>query len=116
MFVESDRRAAEAIERNLVTAGLHATVRVQDVFGFLGTATQHFDIIFADPPYEQTAAGEQFTDLLLRDKAIAKLLAVNGLFVLEKSPQERLPPHPQWGVLRARKYGATEVLFLAHAS
>jgi hypothetical protein len=40
------------------------------------------------------------------------LLEANGVFVLEKRPEENLPPIPLWHVVRAKKYGATEVLFL----
>ena len=112
VFVESSPASAKAIERNLATAKAQGKVRVQDAFEFLKHVTQYFDIIFADPPYERTVAGESFTELLLNNEAIPRLLAGDGIFVLEKRPQEELPPHPNWSVRRARKYGATEVLFL----
>lgn len=115
IFVESNREAASAIERNVAIARVKAQVRIQDVFEFLQHGTAQFDIVFADPPYERAAAGKSFTDLLLNDSAIPKLLAAGGVFVLEKRPGELLPAHPTWNLLRARKYGATEVLFLAVA-
>jgi len=34
---------------------------------------------------------------------------------LEKSPGERLPEMELWNVVRAKTYGATEVLFLRRA-
>lgn len=111
IFVESNRNAARAIERNLVTAQVDGRVRVGDVFEFLKRATQQFDIIFADPPYERAPGGEKFTDLLLNNEQLPFLLAPCGLFVLEKRPSENLPEHPRWKVVRARKYGATEVIF-----
>jgi len=112
IFVESNRASARAIERNLAIAKSQGKVRVQDAFEFLKHVTQHFDIIFADPPYERTAAGKTFTELLLNDETIPHMLADDGMFVLEKRPQEKLPSHPNWSIRRARKYGATEVLFL----
>jgi len=48
----------------------------------------------------------------LNNEIIPRVLTVDGVFVLEKRPQEKLPPHSGWSVGRARKYGATEVLFL----
>jgi 16S rRNA (guanine966-N2)-methyltransferase len=115
LFVESSRAAAIAIERNAATAGLAASVRVQDVFDFLRHARGKFDIIFADPPYELTAKGESYTGLLVSDQRIPPLLATEGVFVVEKRPEKCAPAHPSWSLLRARKYGATEVLFLTHA-
>jgi len=41
------------------------------------------------------------------------LLDPNGLFVLEKHPGERIPATKLWNIVRARKYGATEVVFLS---
>jgi len=112
IFVESNRASAKAIERNLATAKSEGKVRVQDAFEFLKHVNQQFDIIFADPPYERAAASQTFTELLLNNEIIPRVLANDGIFVLEKRPQEKLPPHPNWSVRRARKYGATEVLFL----
>lgn len=116
IFVESNRDAVSAIERNIMAAHLTAKVRQQEVFDFLRRAHGEFDIIFADPPYERTANGESFTDLLLNDRPISRLLATSGVFVLEKRPGEISLAPPNWNLSRARRYGATEVLFLTHAS
>ncbi len=116
VFIESNSQAARAIERNVATTGMTAKVRAQDVWEFLRKADAEFDLIFADPPYERTAAEESFTDLLLNNAAVPHLLVPHGIFVLEKRPEECLPAHPRWDLLRARKYGATEVLFLTHES
>jgi 16S rRNA (guanine966-N2)-methyltransferase len=115
LFVESNREAAGAIERNIVAARLTANVRRQDVFEFLRHARGEFDVIFADPPYERTAKGESFIDLLLNNRAVLRLLAAGGVFVLEKRPDELVTVTPNWTPLRWRRYGATEVLFLTHA-
>ena len=114
VFVESNRNAALAIERNLEIAGVTGRVHVQDVFDFLKYATGNFDIIFADPPYEAASGDKAYTNLLLNNPRIPALLARPGVFVLEKRPGERLPQHPQWKITRARRYGATEVIFAAH--
>jgi len=111
VFVESNRNAARAIERNLAIAGVTGRLRVRDVFAYLKYATGPFDIIFADPPYEAGPEAKTFTDLLLNNPRIPLLLVPDGVFVLEKRPGEKLPEHPHWKVVRARHYGATEVIF-----
>ena len=117
LFVEKNVDAIAAIERNLARTKLEGQIRRQDVFTFLrSTKTREpFEIIFADPPYEKTKSGGEFTALLLEDRQLAEMLAVTGTFVLEKRPAERMPPAPFWNVTRARAYGATEVLFLQRA-
>ncbi len=117
VFVENKREAVFAIEQNFIRTKLRGRVRRGDVFAFLEASRPNecFDIIFADPPYEKIKSGGEFTRSLLANEKLASLLAPSGVFVLEKRPAEELPPHPRWKILRARKYGATEVLVLQHA-
>jgi 16S rRNA (guanine966-N2)-methyltransferase len=114
MFVESDRHAVAAIERNLAKTGLSGRARTQDVFDFLShssTAEPH-DLIFADPPYAKSKLGDAFTKLLLRNDRLPVRLTNDGIFVLEKRPAERLPTTDFWAVVRRKTYGATETIFL----
>ncbi|PYJ50716.1 MAG: 16S rRNA (guanine(966)-N(2))-methyltransferase RsmD [Verrucomicrobia bacterium] len=114
LFVEEDRQSTEAIEKNLAKTKLGGRVRRQEVFEFLrrSSGLERFQIIFADPPYEKTKSGEHFTEKLLTNKELARLLEFDGVFVLEKRPAEQTPATKFWDIVRARKYGATEVLFL----
>ena len=115
VFVEADAQTKEVIERNLAKTKLKGRVRNQDVFHFLqralGTAT--FQIIFADPPYEETKHGGGYTERLVTNEALPRLLEPGGMFVLEKRPDETLPEMKRWRVVRRKTYGATEVLFLS---
>jgi 16S rRNA (guanine966-N2)-methyltransferase len=115
LFVEEDRQLTDAIEKNLAKTKLDGHVRRQEVFEFLrrSTGTERFQIIFADPPYEKTSSGERFIEKLLKSEALAQLLEPNGVFVLEKRPTEQTPVTTLWDIVRARKYGSTEVLFLS---
>jgi 16S rRNA (guanine966-N2)-methyltransferase len=114
VFVEQDRQAIAAIEKNLAKTRLKGSVRQANVFAFLRRAASNekFQIIFTDPPYEKTKSGERFTEKLLSDEALPQLLEPNGIFVLEKRPNETLPETRRWRVIRQKIYGATEVLFL----
>jgi len=118
VFVEEDRQSVENIERNLAKTKLKGRVRQQDVFEFLRHASgaEMFDIIFADPPYEKTKDGERYTEKLLANEALVRLLGPDGIFVLEKRPDESLSEMRHWRLLRRKTYGATEVLFLSGIS
>lgn len=117
LFVDQDSAAIAVIERNLARTKLEGRVRKQDVFAFLRSAQtrEPFRIVLADPPYEKTKSGGEFTRLLLQDAQLADLLEPSGIFVLEKRPSEQMPPMALWNVTRARAYGSTEVLFLQRA-
>ena len=115
LFVEEDRQSIATIEKNLQKSRLEGSVRQQEVFEFLKrtNAAAQFRIIFADPPYGQTKSGERFTEKLLTNETLPQLLEPDGVFVLEKRPEENLPLTTFWNVARKKKYGATEVLFLS---
>jgi 16S rRNA (guanine966-N2)-methyltransferase len=115
VFVEEHAQSAEIVEGNLAKTKLHGRVRQQDVFNFLrhASSAETFHIIFADPPYERTKSGEAFTEKLLGDEALPRLLGPNGIFVLEKRPGETLLEIKRWRSIRQKTYGATEVLFLS---
>jgi 16S rRNA (guanine966-N2)-methyltransferase len=117
LFVEEETSAIAAIERNLARTKLEGQVRKQDVFTFLSSAqiAEPFRVIFADPPYDKTKSGEQFTKLLLDSVELVRMLEPAGVFVLEKRPEEQMPATPLWKISRDRRYGATEVLFLQPA-
>lgn len=114
VFVDHNRAAVQVIERNLARAKFSGVVRQHEVFAFLRSAKfqQPFRFIFADPPYDKSGSGAAYTDLLLTNETIPTLLETAGVFVLEKRPEESLIETPFWDVTRAKKYGATEVLFL----
>ena len=116
LFVDEDRQSITAIEKNLLKTGFKGRVRQQDVFSFLKNSrvpAEKFRIVFADPPYEKMKSGEHFTEKLLHDQNLPLLLEPDGIFVLEKKPGETLPELESWRLLRQKKYGATEVLFLS---
>jgi 16S rRNA (guanine966-N2)-methyltransferase len=117
LFVEEDRQSIAAIEKNLAKTKLSGRIRQEEVFEFLQRSglAEKFRIIFADPPYEKMKSGERFTEKLLANAALAQLLESGGVFVLEKRSAERIPETELWNVIRAKTYGATEVLFLRHA-
>jgi len=117
VFVDIDRQAVDAIQQNLIKAKLEGKTRQQDVFQILqhSGSLGKFDLIFADPPYEQMVSGEKYTDKLTSDPSLLQLLDEDGVFVLEKRPEEKVPEMPLWNLIRQKKYGATEVLFLSTA-
>ena len=56
VFVERDRAALAALERNLEATGAPGEVRRQDVARFLARPEGTFDLVFCDPPYDGAPA------------------------------------------------------------
>src|SRR3989442_3403003 len=101
-FVDHDREAVAAIERNLAKTKFDGRVLKRDVFDFLRrpVSTQRFDLIFADPPYERTRDDRSFTDLLLKSEELVHLIEPSGTFVVEKRPSEQISETELWRVVR----------------
>ena len=118
VFVEENRQSVKVLEKNLTKTKLKGRIRNQDVFDFLRKASnsESYQIIFADPPYEKTKHGERYTETLLDNEALPRLLEPGGMFVLEKRPDETVAEMKLWRVIRKRTYGATEVLFLSQSA
>ena len=121
-FVERDRRAAECIRKNLAATRLagQAEVICLDALAYLqriGDGGPVRDLIFADPPYTTGDQQEDFAAKLLESPSLVRALASAGLFVLEKSPRPQLRLETNgWTVVRQKRYGTTEVVFLRRAT
>ena len=95
VFVDDDRKAADAIRTNLSTTGLsdQGRVIVHDVVTWARSAPE-LDVVFADPPY----AFDEWS-------ALGSLRA--QLFVAESDREVELGG--RWGILRSKRYGGTVV-------
>ena len=122
VFVESNRACTEAIRANIERCGFLnmplAGDAVQDVemidcpaeraLRLLGHKGERFDVIFADPPYEQSQAGEALR--LIRSLL---LLAEGGVVVVQHGSREDIPAAREgFRVDDERRYGETQLSFL----
>jgi len=83
-FVENDYKIMEKIKKNaLLLEGPSYNFIVDNVFSFIQSTKNRFDLIFADPPYEKY-------DLSLLIKKIPTLLNTNGKFILECTKNQNL--------------------------
>ncbi len=117
-FVDRSRFCVEAIHKNLAKTRLeeHARVIKADAFKFLQKARPEegiFDIIFADPPYEERSGGAGSGSLAKRTLQLisaANILARGALVIIEHSSRRELPS--QEGVLSLWKdghYGSSRI-------
>jgi len=108
-FVERERRALEALRRNIAAVGLgDTTVIAADVLRAVrdgALAGAPFDLVLLDPPY---ALSEDLVGGLLHD--LVPLLTDDATVVLERSAAA---PEPDWPMsLRPgepRRYGSTRL-------
>jgi len=115
-FVESNRRAAAVLRRNVEALGLGGPsgsavqVSVADVPMVLrGGADQLYDVVLADPPY---ALDDGAVSAVLSALVSGDWLAPAALVVVER-PARALPPAWPDGVveLTNRRYGDTAVYY-----
>jgi 16S rRNA (guanine966-N2)-methyltransferase len=114
VFVEKDLRLVEAIRENLHLLGFEGQGEViaagaEQGLRHLGKRGEKFDILFADPPYE-----EEFLSEILRSLEGAGLLAENGMIVLQHSVREDLKASLTQALVMTdqRRYGDTLLSFL----
>ena len=102
VFVERDRDAARAIERNLDKLRLHGTVLRQDALAVLAGERRKYDLVFVDPPYDM------YTDLEPQlARYLPAVLAVDGVVVVETDA--RVEPGLPLEQRTSRKYGSVRV-------
>jgi 16S rRNA (guanine966-N2)-methyltransferase len=114
ILVDSDRKACACIEQNLQKTRLTASVICSDVFRFLKTqlAINIADVIFADPPYAKKPGDTDYASELLRHESLPRMLQTDGILVLEVATAWRCPPLESWELIKRKRYGSTEVVYL----
>lgn len=115
LFVESDRRAAAVLRRNVDSLGLPgAVVRAAPAATVLaGPAERAYDLVLVDPPYEVPDAEVAGW---LTAAAAHGWLAGGAVVVVERSARGgSFPWPPPLRVLRERRYGET-ILFLGEVA
>jgi 16S rRNA (guanine966-N2)-methyltransferase len=102
VFVERDRAALAALDRNLEATGAPGAVRRQDVTRFLARPEGAFDLVFCDPPYDVAPAA---ADALA--EALPAITADNARVVTESDKRNPLLlPLP---LVVERAYGDTRI-------
>ena len=111
--VEADRDHAAFTRQCLEKIGVKECSLIRgDVFRFLKSSRQQYDIIFADPPYALKEL-PQIPDLILRNGAPGSqpLLKPDGILVFEHGKQYDFSSHPWF--IDHRAYGSVNFTLFA---
>jgi len=110
-FVENDRDACRAINRNLDKLGLDATVLCQDALTALradARAGTRYDLVLVDPPYRRFSSLQK---PLIRH--LPEVLAPEGVLLVETAAAEE-PDLPALAVRTSRRYGSARLTLFEH--
>jgi len=110
LFVEQNPRAAEALRKNLLTLNYSFPVLTNPVESWLPQSTALFDLIFLDPPYDQTGAELSCWKVV---QGIERLLAPGGRIIWEHHLSSKWTPEEPLQQVWHRTYGRSAVSFLA---
>ena len=104
-FIERDRIAQKIIENNIEKLGVSDKTQLikAPVGAWEATATTEYDIIFADPPYNNLQLSTVFR--------LQKLLKPNGLMVLSYTGRGEVPTDLGVVVVDNRRYGDAVLSF-----
>jgi 16S rRNA (guanine966-N2)-methyltransferase len=114
VFVENSRSAEKRIQRALAQYHLEERAMLfrEDVEHFLHSThrwEEPFDLIFADPPYEAVSPGP-LLDAVLE----SRLLADDGILIIEHSKRHAPPEVPLLMLRKSRVFGDTTVSIWDH--
>lgn len=101
-FVEVNKAHLKVIEDNLKKARLYESAELfkRDVYSYLKSCRQKYDIIFMDPPYEKNMSAEA-VKLIIENK----LLKEKALIISERSEAEEVEEFAELNIIKNKKYG-----------
>lgn len=107
VFVEADRAAIKAIEANVATLKSADRVSVRGMSATALPASEPFDLVFADPPY-QPGSGT----VVAAAVAKAGWLVAGGWMAVETHKGEAVTPPEGWEIDSERDVGRARITLL----
>jgi 16S rRNA (guanine(966)-N(2))-methyltransferase RsmD len=115
VLVEVLKDRARDIERAVpekfadTTNAVVLSLELRRAVAWLVKRQRFFDIVFADPPYN-----EGWGETLLHTKNLEKIMTQEGVLVVEHASREALDIPVPWSVTDVRAYGETTLTFLQY--
>lgn len=105
--IEKNKKNVDFIHRIVEQLGIeNLTVMKKDVFKYIASTNEQYDLIFADPPYGMEGI-ETISKLIMENNLLKK----GGYFILEHSKETIIPESRQ--LIEQRKYGHVNFSFFA---
>ena len=105
VFVESGRKALQALRTNLDTLGIEAVVRSADVLTWDASVDGPFDVVFCDPPWPMQAS--VVAEVLER---LAPDLTGDALVVVTRRSSDPTPEPVGYRIDDERRLGGTRII------
>jgi len=106
-FVEIDRAALKAIDANVTALGAAARISMRAMSAAALPASQPYDIVFADPPYE-SGSGTAVAEAVAK----AAWLASGGWMAIETQRGDVVTPPAGWQAAAERDVGRARLTLL----
>lgn len=105
VFVENGRRALFALEDNIEAVGLGGKVMKTTVKSFLDRGQGGFDLVFMDPPWDQS------TSVMNQEMVLLDPLVEPGATVIVSRRHTDPDPRPpqNWHLATEKRYGDTKI-------
>lgn len=109
VIVEKSPLALRCVEQNIQHCRLQEQVTAQrgDALAYLARSPQSFDVIFVDPPFDQT----HYYGEVMEKVANSSVLATDGLLVLEHRSREPVAAASGFELHDQRAYGKNALSF-----
>ncbi|TDX52188.1 16S rRNA (guanine(966)-N(2))-methyltransferase RsmD [Orenia marismortui] len=110
VFVEKDRRNIKVIKDNLNLVDYEKISQIinNDVLRALPILNGEFDLIFMDPPYEET---ELYTNTLNKIKSY-NLLSDKGIIIIEYDAKDKIEIPEGYSIIKEKRYGKAGIILV----
>ena len=105
VFVESSRKALDALRSNLVSLGIEAEVVAAPVERYVGATAARFDLVFCDPPWSMSSV-----DLGMILSAIVPTLEPDATVVTTRKTGDDVPEVEGLRIADVRSHGDTTIV------
>ncbi len=108
-MVDMADKAIKTIKRNVEKLGCSDQCRIarKRVSSYLAGCTDHFDLIFLDPPYQKNLVNRT-VELIVENE----IITIDGTVVVEHSPKEKLDAKWQKFVTFTKSTSTTQISIL----
>jgi 16S rRNA (guanine966-N2)-methyltransferase len=113
VFVDSDRDATRAIDRNLDKLGVRGAIVLQrdavQVLAEEARRARRYDLVLVDPPYEMFNSLQNSLS-----RHLPPVLADDGIVVVETGARGPEPELESLALRTSRRYGAARITIFEH--
>ena len=105
--IEKNYKTAKLIKENFLSLGIEPNLIIKDSVKAVDTLNDKFDVIYLDPPYENTELYEKALNKIIEKN----FLSENGIIIVEKQKNIEFKIPSGYSLIKDKIYGDVKIEF-----